>query len=114
MRQDWYSPTTVGARIARVRGVAQAEGRALEVWEGDGRTPQGFTCNAHPGRSLSMRELRESPPNPRAWRYVVPNGTAAAEANRTKQRRLNGGAIAALDDALARALDRASGERRAA
>jgi len=62
-------------RISSARRLAQTEGRPFEVWEGDGQQPQRFTCPDHPGAELSIHELRHAPPDPGAWRYVVPHGT---------------------------------------
>jgi len=62
-------------RISAARHAAQAAGRPFEVWEGDGRTPQAFTCPMHPGQRLTLHQLRTAPPDPAAWLYLAPHGT---------------------------------------
>lgn len=63
------------SRVEGARHAADVAGRPFEVWEGDGRTPQAFTCLGHPGQCLTLQELRTTPPNPAAWLYLMPHGT---------------------------------------
>lgn len=83
-------------RLSEARRLAEAKGRPFEVWEGDGNTPQRYTCPRHPGHRLTLQELRHAPPDPAAWRYLVRRG--AGEAQHASS------GLAALADAYALAL----------
>lgn len=61
-----------GRQLDRARTLAKVAGQRLELWTGDGRTPQRFTCPNHPGRALTMPELRALEPDPDAYRYALP------------------------------------------
>lgn len=64
-------------RIARARTVAEASGKQLEVWEGNGGHPQLFTSEQHPGVALTMAELRDLPRDGSVYRYVIAARSAA-------------------------------------
>lgn len=59
-----------GRHLDRARTLAKASGRRFELWTGDGRTPQRYTCSEHPGVALTIAELRDLDPDPTAYRYL--------------------------------------------
>lgn len=59
-----------GRKLDRARTLAKVSGRRLELWAGDGRTPQRYTCPEHPGVALTITELHALDPDPTAYRYL--------------------------------------------
>lgn len=70
-----------GRQVDRARTLAKVAGRRLELWTGDGRTPQRFTCPEHPGVALTIGEIRALDPDPTAYRYLCgpPPSTPCSE-----------------------------------
>lgn len=63
-------PSERDHRLRRARELAEASGQTLEVWTGNGATPQRFTTPARPGVALTFAELRALPADPSVYRYA--------------------------------------------
>jgi len=63
-------PSERDHRLQRARELAEVSGQTLEVWTGDGNTPQRFTTPARPGVVLTFAELRALPADPSVYRYA--------------------------------------------
>lgn len=96
-------------RLQQSRAAAEAAGRRLEVWTGDGQTPQRFTCPDHAGVALTWAELLAGRRESDAWLFVREWTPDAWDVAVQKQRGHNGRAIDVLNEALDLAFDRASG-----
>lgn len=92
-------------RLQQSRAAAEAAGRRLEVWTGDGQTPQRFTCPDHAGVALTWAELLAGRRESDAWLFVREWTPDAWDVAVQKQRGHNAGAIHALDAAFNRALE---------
>ena len=65
------------AALARVRSMLKRDPHARwEVWRQDGAGADVFTSSQHPDLTLTLAELRESPPDPSARRITVLRGDA--------------------------------------